>query len=243
MARAKKSGRGGGAAARARGDRGCDSDFTPKKAGLVKRSPPKREAPSPPKKTTNPRKGRKPEQQPAAIDEGIGATPDDTALQGQPENDEDSTYASSPQKQTVAGTLQGTPARRNAGRNTRRKKVVFDDSLGKLGGTTGEVSDAPGVATRSKVVVLKVAPDKLRQVQRAYAPPEKKVALGLPPEVLRRFVSEHFEGYQSLEPALQPGELGGEEEAGMAPVKEKSPHDVLDGALPVTDSSCPGHGC
>lgn len=215
MARGKKS----GAAAR---DGDSDSDFNPKR-----KSPTKKRG-SPQKKSTSPRKGQKRDTQ-DTVDEGIAATPDDIFLPAQVEND-DSTYASSPPKQTTQTTLFQTPGCKTAARSSRSKKFVLDLNSGSF--EVEAVSETPAVGAagaQSKVVVLKVAPDKLRRVFEANAHLEKKVTLKLPSEKLREVQQKLVEEELGPEPEEQPEVPRGGQPARMAPVKDKSPHDVLDG--------------
>ena len=202
MARAKKGG--------PPRHRDSDGDFTPKKKG------------SPQKKTASPRKGRKPHQQ-DTVDEGIAATPEDSIPQTHVEKD-DSTYASSPPKPKPQSTPLQTPVRKNAARRTRSRKVVVDASLGSL-------DSAPASATKqSKVVVLKTAAPKLRQVLEAYASPTKKVTFRISPEKLQEIQRVPVGGEIGTKSAEQPqGPAKRGTTADMAPVKDKTPHDVLDG--------------
>jgi hypothetical protein len=214
MARPNKS----GAAARVRDK---DSDFKPRN----------------PTKNTNSRKGRQAEEQ-ATVDEGIAATPDDTSLQAQSDND-DSTYDSSPQKPSATSTPLQTPVRKNAARSTRSKKVTIDQSSGSFvaeqaGRAEAEVeAEAAGpIPTYSKVVVLKVAPRKLRQIAKAQTAPEKEVTLQPPSKKLRPAEKESVAVNLRPSPAVGPEGSPAEGAAKMAPVKDKDAHDLLDGRSP-----------
>lgn len=215
MARAKKR----GPPAR---DRDSDGDFDPKQ-----KSPSKKKG-SPQKKTTSPRKVHKNQQQ-ETVDEGIAATPDDATSQAQVEND-DSTYASSPPKPTSHTTPLQTPARKNAARSTRNNKKVVDPSSGSFEAESASgAGAAAGSGRQSKIVVLKVAAYKLRELVEANTVPENKVTLKVFSEKLRQIQQEPVEGDLLPGPAKQPEEPAEERPAKMAPVKDKDPHDVLDG--------------
>jgi hypothetical protein len=215
MARGRKRGS-------ARG-RSSDGAFNPTRKSPTKKG-------SPRKKSTSPRKGRKPEQE-EIVDEGIAATPDDTSHQAQLEND-DSTYASSPPRQTARNTPLPTPVRKNAARSTRSNRV-FVESISRSfePESVGGAEVAAAIVAQSKAVVLKVAPQKLREIVGAYAIPKKIVTLGLSPEKLRQVQRKFVDGDLVPETVKQPEELVLGEAAEMAPVKDKSPHDVLDGKL------------
>lgn len=205
MARGRKSG-----AAR---NRDSDGEFN-----VRKRSPTKKRG-TPRPASTNPRKGRRTEQQ-AAIDEGIAATPDDTTSYGQVEND-DSTYASSPQQ---------TPSSRGAAQNTGARRGVFDATAESFDvETAGREDDTALSAKPSKVVILRLPPDQLRKALEAAVTPEKRVTLKVSPEKLRTLLARIFNADLLQQPAPQAEVPGEPEVAGMAPVKEKNPDDVLDG--------------
>lgn len=172
--------------------------------------------------STSPRKGRRAQQQ-NPVDEGVAATPDDTGSQAQAQDD-DSTYAS------FQTTPSATPARQDAARGTRSNKKVLDPSSGGLVAEQASSAYAgPSLNTQSKVVVLKLPAHKLREIVEAHAAPEKKVTLKVSPERLRKLLQERGEGNLESEAAKQPETPQGGESAGMAPVKDKNPHDVLDG--------------
>ncbi|ERF75003.1 hypothetical protein EPUS_08048 [Endocarpon pusillum Z07020] len=219
-------GRKWGTAATAARNRERDGDFDP--------PPPKR---GPPKKptSTSPRKGRK-AQQHNTVDEGVAATPDDTGSQAQAQaQNDDSTYDSSPRNETSQTTPLATLARQNAARSTRNNKNFLDPSSGGLVAEQASSSYAgPSSNTQSKVVVLKVPAHKLREIVEAHAAPERKVTLKVSPEKLRKLLQETGEGNLESEAAKQPETPQGGESAGMAPVKDKNPHDVLDGESILT---------
>ena len=224
MARPKK----GGAAARVRDS---NSDFNP-----TKRSPTKNftkgKSRSPQKKYINPRKGRKSEQE-ATVDQGIVAIPDNTLLQVQAQND-DSIYDSSPSKRIIISTSQPTPqqpsVRKDAARDNRSNKCIIDQSSGSFEAERAITTEvAAESATESKVVILRVTSHKLREILEIHIAQEKKVTLVLSPEKLRRFEKEPFAEELLPPPILRPEVPVVEEAAGMAPVKDKNPHDVLDG--------------
>jgi hypothetical protein len=211
MARAKKT----GAVKR----RDSDGDFDPKK-----RSPPKKRA-SPRKKTTSPHKGPKSEQQATStVDEGIAATPDNSLQQTHPEND-DSTYDSSPEKQTATSPPQQTSAGGDTAPSTPSAGAVFAQSSDSWG-----VSSA---AARRKIVVLKFAPHKLRQLLELCARPEKKVTLKISRDKLQRFLvlQSSVEGSLTEQSAQQPESPARITAKAMAPVKDNNAHDVLDGGV------------
>lgn len=180
--------------------------------------------------STSPRKGRK-AQQHNTIDEGIAATPDDTGPQAQAQaQDDDSTYASSPRNETSQTTPSATPARQNAARGTRSNRRFLDPSSGRFGAEQAGSAYAGSSSTpQSKVVVLKLPAHRLREIVEVHAAPERKVTLKVSPEKLRKLLQETGEGNLESEAAKQPETPQGGESAGMAPVKDKNPHDVLDG--------------
>jgi hypothetical protein len=219
MARAKKRG--------AAKDRDGDGDFKP-----GQRSPTKKNG-SPQKKsttatiTTTPHKGRNAQQQ-DTVDEGIAATPDAPSLQAQVTND-DSTYDSSSQQQTPQSTPFQIPARANAARSIRNEKKVVGSSSGSFEREASSAAESEaGQSASSKVVILKVSPRKLRGLLEADPTPEKKVTLKFAPERLRMIQQESVQGAFVKIPTQQ-AEDPAEGEATMAPVKDKNPHDVLDG--------------
>lgn len=161
----------------------------------------------------SPRKGREAQQQ-ETVDEGIAATPHDTDSQAQVQND-DSIYASSPQNETSQTTASITPTRKNSAQSPRSNKRFADPSPGNLGTEqAGNPQTGPSSIPQSKVVVLIVPAHKLREIVEAHSAPERTVTFKVSPE---------------QKSAKQPETSQGGEAAGMAPVKEKNPHDVLDG--------------
>lgn len=207
--------------------RDSDGDFNPKP-----KSPTKNDAP-PPKKATSPRKGAKAQHD--AVDEGIAATPNDTFLQAQAEN-KDSTYDSSPERLGAENTPRQASARKNAARGTRSNRVFVGPSSASFEAEQAtEAALAVGSAARSQVVVLKVVPDRLRAIVEGRSASKRtlEVTLNIPPERLRRLQEELVEGEAVSDPDYQPEEPLKGEAAGMAPLKEKNPHDVLDGRFPL----------
>ncbi len=184
--------------------------------------------------TTSLPTGRQPQHE-DTVDEGIAATPDDTTLEAQVEN-EDSTYDSSPQKQTTP--LQ-TPVRQNAATSTRSNRVFVDHSSSSFeAGHPSEAGGAPASVTQSKVVVLTVSPQKLRPLLESFAAPEKKVLLRVSPEKLRKLLQELLARDIVQGPAGQAEEPAEHRPAEMAPVKDQNPHDILDGKISAQDSTC-----
>lgn len=219
MARPKRS----GAAARVHDG---DGDFNP-----TKKSPTKPKPTSPPNRNPSPRKGRKTEQQ-DTIDEGVAATSDDTSLQARVDKD-GNIYEPSPQKVTTSTTtpLQ-TPLRKNAARNTPSRKTIVDQSSETFeAGQEGPASQADAAASsssKSKIVVLKVAPHKLSEVIKAQTASNEDVNSKLAPTQLPPVKEEPVAGISVFPPLLQPEAPWPEEAPEMAPVKEKNAHDVLD---------------
>ena len=76
---------------------------------------------------------------------------------------------------------------------------------------------------------MKLAAHKLREIVEAHSAPERKVTFKVSPEKLRKLLQELGEGNLESEAAEQPETPQGGGSAGMAPVKDKNPHDVLDG--------------
>lgn len=207
MVRAKKS----GAASRGRES---DGDFKPKQRTPTKKSP---------------RKLQDPQQQEDPIDEGIAASPNSSYLQARVEKD-DST--SPQQQQTVLNTPLQTPVRGKAARSLRSKNAVANQISGKFEKDSANgASGAAGPVTQSKIIVLKVTPHKLLEVFTAYAPPQKKVTLKLPPDQLRTFRQKVAQGDPVTALSALPKDPAREGGENMAPVKHKNPHDVLDGKL------------
>ncbi len=212
MARSKR--RGPAARNRARNNGDLDANQgSPTKKGLKQST------------NTSPRKGRKAQQQ-DTIDEGVAATPDDTTQI----QDDDSTYASSPLNETSQNSPSATPARKNAARSFRSNNKFDDLTLRSLGAEQASSTQAvPYLNPQSKVVVLKLCAHKLRKIVEAHSAPERRVIFKVPPEQLRSLQQESRRENLESEVAKLTETLQGGQSAEMAPVKEKSPHDVLDG--------------
>lgn len=186
------------------------------------------------KKAVNPREvGESGQEDP--VEKGIVATPDSTPLQVQTQND-DRTRDTFPTRRVSASTSQRTsqqpPARKNAARATRTNKATIVPNSGDFEAgqpIANEVSAASAAAARSKVVTLRVTPHKLQRVLELYTAEQKKQTLAPSREEVRRLDQEPVVGEPFSPSILRPGVPVVEEAAGMAPVKEQIPHDILDG--------------
>ncbi len=215
MARGRKRGH----AAR---NRDRDADFNANQRSPTKKGSPRQST------NTSPRKGRKAQQQ-ETVDEGVAAKPDDFSSQAYIQID-GSTYASSPLNETSQDSPSAISARKNAAQGARGNNNFDDPSPATLGAEqASSTQTGPSPNPQSKVVVLKLPAHKLQEIVEAHLAPERKVIFKVAQEQLGKLRRESGQENLESEAAKHPGTPQGGESAGMAPVKEKNPHDVLDG--------------